>query len=137
LNGVQLRAALEHGVSRVEFRDGAFPQISGMTLIYDPAAPPGRRITTITVGGRPLEWEKEYTVATNDFLAAGGDGYKVFGEVIKAEDLVKPVEVGGPGAKLVYNDASRLLRDIVADYIRTNSPIHPQPENRIRELPRP
>ncbi len=134
LRGDQLRAALEHGLARVEFRDGAFPQISGMTLTYDPSAPAGRRIKTLFVGGQALEAGREYTVATNDFLAAGGDGYKAFAEVIHAEDLVEPSAAGRPGAKLVFNDAGRWLRDLVADTLRTQGEIHPVRENRIVEI---
>jgi len=137
LRGAQLQAALEHGVARVEFRDGAFPQISGMTMTYDPSAPPGHRIKGIFVGGRTLDLEREYTVATNDFVAAGGDGYKVFAEVISAADLLDTATAGRPGAKLVYNDNGRWLRDIVADYIRTHGEIHPLPEKRIVELSHP
>jgi 2',3'-cyclic-nucleotide 2'-phosphodiesterase (5'-nucleotidase family) len=137
LRGSQLRVALEHGVAGVENGAGAFPQISGMTMTYDSAAPPGMRIQSISIGGRALEPEREYTVATNDFLAAGGDGYKVFGEAVKAEDLIGPVAAGKPGSKLVYNDAGRWLRDIMADYIRANREICPVTENRIVELFRP
>jgi len=134
LRGDRLRAALEHGVAGVELGAGAFPQISGMTMTYDPSAPPGRRIKTISVGGRALVPDKEYTVATNDFIAAGGDGYKVFGEVISAYDLVDPSAVGQPGAKLVYNDAGHWLRDIVADRIRVQGEIRPVVENRIGQI---
>jgi 5'-nucleotidase / UDP-sugar diphosphatase len=137
LRGDQLQAALEHGVAGVELRDGAFPQISGMAVTYDPSAPPGRRIKRISVGGRALEPGRMYTVATNDFVAAGGDGYKVFGEVISAEDLLYPAAAGRPGAKLVYNDAGRWLRDLVAETIRTNREIRPVLESRIVEVSNP
>ncbi len=137
LRGKQIRAALEHGVSRVEFQDGAFPQVSGLTMTYDPLAPPGRRVLRVSVGGRVLEPEREYTVATNDFIAAGGDGYTVFGEVLSPSDLMDPAAVGRPGAKLVYNDAGRLLRDIVADAVRARGEIAPLPERRIVEGSRP
>jgi len=133
LRGDQLRAALEHGVARVEFRDGAFPQISGMTMTYNPTAPPGRRIIAIAAGGRALEPDRDYIVATHDFLAAGGDAYQAFGEVISAEDLMNPVAAGQQGAKLVYNDPGRWLRDILADTIRANRAIRPVVENRIVE----
>ncbi|OPY91133.1 MAG: Trifunctional nucleotide phosphoesterase protein YfkN precursor [Syntrophus sp. PtaU1.Bin208] len=137
LRGNQLRAALEHGVAGVELRDGAFPQISGMKMTYDPSAPPGRRVRTICVGGRELEPEREYIVATNDFLAAGGDGYKAFGEVISAEDLANPAAGGLPGSKLVYNDPSHWLRDLVADTIRKSHKIRPIREDRIVEISSP
>jgi len=117
----------------VEFRDGAFPQISGMTMTYNPTAPPGRRIIAIAAGGRALEPDRDYIVATHDFLAAGGDAYQAFGEVISAEDLMNPVAAGQQGPKLVYNDPGRWLRDILADTIRANRAIRPVVENRIVE----
>ncbi|MEW6278953.1 MAG: bifunctional UDP-sugar hydrolase/5'-nucleotidase [Candidatus Eremiobacterota bacterium] len=89
--GRTLRQAMEHGLSQVgvlpEF--GAFPQISGMTLKYDARLAPGARIVEFTVGGRPLEDERLYTVASNSFVIAGGDGYAMFQG---ARFLVSPQE---------------------------------------------
>lgn len=39
---------------------------------------PGARVTIQTVGGEPFDAEKLYTIATNDFTAAGGDTYYAF-----------------------------------------------------------
>ena len=41
-------------------------------------------MTSVTVGRAPLEDGKTYTLATNNFLARGGDDYRVFraGEVL-------------------------------------------------------
>ena len=41
-------------------------------------------MTNVTVGGAPLDGDKLYTLATNDFLANGGDDYHVLraGEVV-------------------------------------------------------
>ena len=75
LTGADLRAALENGVARVEDKAGRFPQVSGMTFTYDPKAIKGSRVVSITVGGRPLDDGKRYSVATNDYIANGGDGY--------------------------------------------------------------
>ena len=69
LSGADLLAALENGVSRVEDVAGRFPQIAGMALVYDPKAPAGSRVVDIEVGGVPLDPEKVYTVATNDYMA--------------------------------------------------------------------
>ena len=46
-----------------------------MTFTYDPKAIKGSRGVSITVGGRPLDDGKRYSVATNDYIANGGDGY--------------------------------------------------------------
>jgi 5'-nucleotidase len=50
--------------------------VAGATVRYDPRRPAGRRIRGVEVGaGRKLRSEAEYTLAIDDFLAAGGDGY--------------------------------------------------------------
>ena len=55
---------------------GRFPQVSGMTVEFDPRQPAGSRVLSITVGGAPLDADKTYRVAVNDFMARGGDGYR-------------------------------------------------------------
>ncbi len=84
LTGAQVREALENGVSRAENPSGRFPQVSGLAFAFDARRPPGERVTSVTVGGVPLEDGKAYTLATNSFLANGGDDYRVFkvGEVL-------------------------------------------------------
>ncbi|MBW1990727.1 MAG: 5'-nucleotidase C-terminal domain-containing protein, partial [Deltaproteobacteria bacterium] len=111
LTGAQLRKALEHGVSGPGPR-GRFPQVSGLTFTYRPQAPPGRRVQQILVSGRPLEADKIYTVATNNFLAAGGDGYQVFAEALKPK-VGRPARCG-PGTT---------VREAVITYIKSQGKI--------------
>lgn len=75
LTGAQLRALLEFSLS-----DGTrlLLEMSGAELEFDAAADKGRRVTAVTVGGAPLDPAKTYRVATNSFLAPGGDGHSVF-----------------------------------------------------------
>jgi 2',3'-cyclic-nucleotide 2'-phosphodiesterase (5'-nucleotidase family) len=131
LTGQQLKEALEHGVSCLEEPAGRFPQVSGLSFTYSRAAPAGSRVKEVLVQGQPLNLTKEYTVGTNDFLAAGGDGYKVFGEAIRA------ASEGGllKSPKIVYSDASRFLRDIVIDKFRNQKQISAKVEGRIKEVP--
>ena len=84
LTGAQVRDALENGVSRAENPSGRFPQVSGLAFTFDARRPPGERVTSVTVAGAPLDDGKTYTLATNNFLANGGDDYRVFraGEVV-------------------------------------------------------
>ncbi len=51
--GAAIRAALEHGVSRVgvETEFGGFPQISGIRFSYDARKAPGARVVEVTVMG--------------------------------------------------------------------------------------
>jgi 5'-nucleotidase / UDP-sugar diphosphatase len=78
LTGAQLLAALETGVSQVENTKGRFAQVSGLNFTYDAAKPSGSRVTDVQIGGKSLNKAKTYTLATNDFMARGGDGYGVF-----------------------------------------------------------
>jgi len=131
LTGTQIRQALEHGVSAVENGEGRFPQISGIRFSYDPSAPAGGRVREVFIKGAPLESEKEYSVATNDFLAAGGDGYRAFGEAVKASRDYEVIGGLMKGARLVYSDAGRWLRDVVAAYIKAKGDIAARTEDRI------
>jgi 2',3'-cyclic-nucleotide 2'-phosphodiesterase (5'-nucleotidase family) len=88
VKGSDLRQALENGLSRLPNAAGRFPHVSGLRIEYDPRQPPGSRILSIAAGGAPLEPDKVYRVATNDFMARGGDGYTAFA----ANDPLLPLE---------------------------------------------
>ncbi|MFZ1758105.1 MAG: cell surface ecto-5'-nucleotidase Nt5e [Streptococcus suis] len=66
---------------------GGFLQISGATVFYDPTLPVKERVLLIGILNPEtgeydeLDIEKTYYLATNDFLAAGGDGYTMLGGV--------------------------------------------------------
>jgi 2',3'-cyclic-nucleotide 2'-phosphodiesterase (5'-nucleotidase family) len=78
IGGSALRAALENGLSRLPQPSGRFPQMSGMTIVADLSRPAGQRIVAAKVGGKPLDPKRTYRIATNDFLAGGGDDYAAF-----------------------------------------------------------
>jgi 5'-nucleotidase / UDP-sugar diphosphatase len=134
LTGRQLREALEHGVSGPEAGAGRFPQVSGLSFSYSRSAPVGSRVREVTVMGQPLDPGKEYVVATNDFLVAGGDGYLAFGQALKAGRGFRLMGGALNSKNLVYNNPAVWLRDLVIDYIRTKQTIAPQVEGRIRAL---
>jgi 2',3'-cyclic-nucleotide 2'-phosphodiesterase (5'-nucleotidase family) len=81
LTGRALRQSLENGLSRLPDAAGRFPQLSGLAVEFDPRRPAGDRIVSVRVGGAPLDPGRTYRVATNDFLARGGDGYAAFAAV--------------------------------------------------------
>ncbi|WMJ83893.1 5'-nucleotidase C-terminal domain-containing protein [Oscillospiraceae bacterium LTW-04] len=80
LNGSNLRAALESAVKALPEENGAFLQVSGLSFTVDAAASPGGRIKNVMIDGKPLDIATEYVVATNDFLAAGGDDFPMLGK---------------------------------------------------------
>jgi len=113
LTGAQIKEALENGVSIYPAADGRFPQVSGLSFTFDPAKPAGSRVVDVWVGGVPLDETAVYRVATNDFLAAGGDGYTVFME----------------GTNFVNTGV--YLMDYMVDYLKEFSPVSPAVEGRI------
>ncbi|MFM2041757.1 MAG: hypothetical protein RLY86_333 [Pseudomonadota bacterium] len=102
VTGAQLRAALEHGFSDPPAMLGRFPHLSGARVALDPTAPPGHRVATLTVAGRPVVDDARYTLAVPDFLAAGGDGYAMLRGPVPPEEL--------PG-DIVSTVITRVLRD--------------------------
>ena len=80
VTGAELRQALERGVSRVveDKEDGGFPQVAGLRFVYDGKRPAGSRIVSATVGGKNLDDNKTYKLATISYLADGNEGYDMF-----------------------------------------------------------
>jgi 2',3'-cyclic-nucleotide 2'-phosphodiesterase (5'-nucleotidase family) len=75
VTGQAILAALENGVSRLPQTSGRFPQISGMKITISPSAAPGSRVQSVLMNGETLDPARIYKLATNDFMARGGDGY--------------------------------------------------------------
>ncbi len=128
LSGADVIAVLENSVSRIELDDnnnplvdgasGRFMQVAGLRYTFDATQEVGSRIVSVDVmqDGEyvALDAEAIYSVATNDFVRAGGDGYSVL-----AENAINPYDQGRP------------LDQVVADYIAANSPISAMLEGRI------
>lgn len=119
LSGAAVRAALENGVSQVENQGGRFPQVSGLSFVFSPARPAGSRVASVTIGGRPLDPNAMYTLATNDFIRDGGDGFTM---VRDAEVIVSAA--GGP-----------VMSTAVAEAIRKAQTVNPRVEGRITIAP--
>ncbi len=116
--GSQLLLALENGFSQVENGAGRFPQISGMTVTWDPKAPPMARVASVMVGGQPLEKDKLYKVATNDYMLGGGDGYTALG-----------------GGKVLVNEtAGNLMANDVMAYIEKLGHVDEKVDGRIKTV---
>ena len=86
ISGHDLKAALEHGVSEYPNEKGAFPHTAGVTFTLNPYETVGNRVSDLKINGEAIDFNKMYTVATNDFMAAGGDDYTMFTNYpVKAE----------------------------------------------------
>jgi len=75
LTGAQLRSSLERSVSFAPTPRTFFLQVSGLTVVYDPGAPRGRRLKSVSVGFADLDDAARYEVAMPESLADGGSGY--------------------------------------------------------------
>jgi len=115
LTGAQIWDALENGVSQVESNAGRFPQVSGVSFIYNPKAKAGSRVISAKIGGQPLNKGRTYTVATNNYAAGGGDGYSVFKK-----------------AKVIIDaSGATIMAGMVMDYIKAKGSVSPKVEGRI------
>lgn len=115
VTGDMIRAALENGVSDVANAAGRFPQVSGLTFTADLTKPPGQRVDGIMIGDKPLDPAAHYTLATNDYMAGGGDGYVA----LEAGTTL----LGARDGKLMAND--------VMAYIAARKTVAPKVEGRI------
>ncbi len=118
VSGTDLKAALENGVSQVERVKGRFPQVSGITFTYDPTAEPGKRVKEVYVKDQPLDPNKTYVVAINDYMGRGGDGYTMFKDA----------------PRVIDERSGLLLANVVIDYIQKHSPVAPEVEGRIKTV---
>jgi len=115
ITGRDLKAALEQGLARAENLTGAFPQVSGMKIRADLSRPVGRRLVRLEIAGEPVDDSRTYRLATNDFLARGGDGYEA---LKKAATLIGPTD-------------SELLVNHVVAWLQDKSSVSPTIEGRI------
>lgn len=118
LPGSQVLLALENGVSQIEKGAGRFPQVSGMTMTVDVSAPAGSRVSEVMVGGAPLEMDKVYKVAINDYILGGGDGYAALG-----------------GGRIVTEGAtSSLVANDVMAYVEKMGSVKVELDGRIKKI---
>ena len=95
---------------------GGFAQVSkevSYTITYDETGMNGV-ISNVLVNGAPIDENRTYKIAVNDYLADGGDGY---------EALTKSIDT--------FN-TSMLMSDVVIEYAQSlGGPISPTTEGRI------
>ncbi len=117
LKGSKLYEALERGVEQYPngAYNGGFLHVSGIQYVFDGSKPAGKRLVEVTKDNLPLDKEKIYRVAINDYLYNGGDNYKEFKD-----------------ARLVLRGG--LLKDVVVDYLRSSGTVSPKEEGRIKVI---
>ena len=119
VNGAELKTMLENGVSTMPAVNGRFPQVSGLCFTYDITAPAGSRVTgavrqaangSCTGAAIDLTAGSTYTIAENDFMMTGGDGYPNFASRATTQDI---------------------MDQVLADYVAASTPISPLIQGRI------
>ncbi|GAB1433120.1 bifunctional UDP-sugar hydrolase/5'-nucleotidase [Spirochaetota bacterium] len=92
---------------------GAYAQVSdGVSYTINTKT---GKCENVLIGGQPIDPDKVYTIATNDYMAGGGDGYVIFRKALS-----------------VYN-TSAYLRDVVTDYVkRLGKPLAPEIKGRVK-----
>lgn len=115
LKGSELRAALEHGLSRLPNAGGLLHVSKGFKYVGDITRPEGSRLVEAKLHGEEIDPNATYTVTINSFIANGGDGH----ETLK----------NAPGKRV---DTGLLDIDALVDYLKAHSPIDPKPEDRLR-----
>lgn len=129
LGGADVIAMLENSVSRIQLNEqgqvqraggsGRFLQLSGARISVDPTQEAGSRIVSVEVLNdmgefEALDPEAVYSMAGNNFVRNGGDGYSVL-----AENAIDPYD----GGRVDFN--------VTLDYIVANSPVAPVTDGRI------
>jgi len=119
-NGQQILDMLRNSVSRVDAGDGRFLQVSGLRFTYH-RSNDGYVVNAgdVEVGGKPLDMNARYTVATVDYLYLHGteDGYTLF------SDANRPPKVNG--------DREADFRTKVEEYVRKVGTVETDIEGRI------
>ena len=119
VNGAELKAMLENGVSLMPSAQGRFPQVSGLCFTYNIEAAAGSRVTSAvrqaadgscTGAAVDLTAASTYKIAENDFMANGGDGYPNFASRMTTQDI---------------------MDQTLADYVTAHSPLAAPLQNRI------
>jgi 5'-nucleotidase len=112
MTGDQIRRLLEQ-----QYQGCAKLQISnGFAYTVTSGAPAGSKISNIQINSTPLDLAANYRIATNNFLADGGDGCTVFKE--GTDRLAGIIDL-----------------DAFVNYFGTHSPVAPGPRNRITFVP--
>jgi 5'-nucleotidase / UDP-sugar diphosphatase len=96
LKGADVQALFDY-IATIPQGDGGFPQVSQgvkFTINYTTG-----KCENILINDQPLDLNKQYRIATNSYLASGGNGYQAFTKALDKDDT------------------SKFQRDVFIDYI--------------------
>jgi 5'-nucleotidase/UDP-sugar diphosphatase len=85
LKGSEVRSLFDY-IASIQPGEGAFPQVSrGVTFKINRKK---GSYEELFIDGKPVEGDKIYNIATNSYMASGGDGYEVFLNSVEQYDTV-------------------------------------------------
>ncbi|KAH7025879.1 flagellar associated protein [Microdochium trichocladiopsis] len=105
-SGQQIWDALENGVSQYPALEGRFPQVSNIKFEFDATKPAGSRIVSASIGGGPIDMERQYKLVTRGYMGRGKDGYESL--LIEAE--------GGTTKEIVSEENGILISMMLRQY---------------------
>ena len=111
LNGSDVQSLFDY-IATISFDEGAFPQVSeGLSFTINRVT---GKCQDILINGQPIYRFRNYRIATNSYLASGGDGFKMFLNAI------------------FKYDTSKFQRDVFIEYIKhLGGSIRPKIKGRI------
>ncbi len=112
MTGAQIRKLLRQSATE----EKGILQLSGLKMYFNSSLPEDKRLLNVIVNGEEIDNDKEFLVATNSFIAAGGDGFVTF---TKGKDI---------------KDTGKKLLDAEMEYFRQNSPVKAELEGRIIDV---
>ncbi len=115
VSGQDLIDALENGFSQIENGAGRFLHVSGLGVDYNPSQPAGSRVVEVRRDGAPIDPSAMFTLAVNDYVAGGGDGYALLKD----------------RTRIVDEYASVLMTVQVFNYISQRGSVSPTVEGRL------
>lgn len=80
VSGQMIIDALENSVSAYPNLEGRFPQVAGVSFVFDPNAPPYKRIVAelVQVADEWIDPAQNYSLCTTSYLSRGRDGFTMF-----------------------------------------------------------
>lgn len=80
VSGQTIVDALENAVSAYPTLEGRFPQVSGISFVFDPKRPPQSRVITelVQVADDWLDVKQTYSLCIKSYMHSGCDGFTMF-----------------------------------------------------------
>ena len=118
MSGEQVLRLLEQQWSGVHASVPRYLAVSGLRYLFDLSRPAGQRVVSVEdADGLPIDTARRYTVAANDFLVGGGDGYAALAEGADPQPVVRDIQAleayvaGAPEAVRPMLDGRARRRD--------------------------